>query len=81
MLTNTDSLISRTDAVASLTRLRQEWQDAVDGQNLIDVKTRVGFFLGDVVMLLGLTISEQEKVLGKELLRDLSIMLDEKIME
>ena len=58
------------DVVGSLAQLREEWQEAVDGENLIDVQASVGLLLGDVVMLLGLSADEQVAVLGEELRRE-----------
>jgi hypothetical protein len=56
--------------IGSLARLREEWEEAVDGESLIDVQTSFGLLLGDVVMLLGLSADEQVAVLGEELRRD-----------
>jgi hypothetical protein len=53
-----------------LAHLRQEWQETVDGENLIDVQASVGLLLGDVVMMLGLSSDEQVAVLGEELRRE-----------
>ena len=63
MLTQSNPVISRLDVIGSLARLREEWQEAVDGQSLIDVQGSVGLLLGDVVMLLGLSADEQSAVL------------------
>ena len=60
----------RSDIVNSLAHLRQEWQETVDGENLIDVQASVGLLLGDVVMMLGLSSDEQVAVLGEELRRE-----------
>jgi hypothetical protein len=37
---------------------------------LIDVEASVGLFLGDVVMLLGLSADEQKVVLGEDLRKE-----------
>jgi len=66
----TKSGISRSDVVDSLAHLRQEWQESVDGESLIDVQASVGLLLGDVVMMLGLSSDEQVAVLGEELRRE-----------
>jgi hypothetical protein len=70
MLTQNNPVISRLDVIGSLAHLREEWQEAVDGESLIDVQASVGLLLGDVVMLLGLSADEQAAVLGEELRRD-----------
>ena len=70
MLTQTETVIFRSDVIGSLARLRQEWQAAIDGESLIDVQASVGLLLGDVVMMLGLSSDEQVAVLGEELRRE-----------
>ena len=70
MLTQSKFAIPRLDVIGSLAQLREEWQEAVDGQSLIDVEASVGLLLGDVVMLLGLSADEQAAVLGEELRRE-----------
>ena len=70
MFTQSKSAIPRLDVIGSLAQLREEWQEAVDGESLIDVQASVGLLLGDVVMLLGLSADEQNAVLGEDLRRE-----------
>jgi hypothetical protein len=70
MFTQARSGIDRLDVVGSLAQLREEWQEAVDGESLIYVQASVGLLLGDVVMLLGLSADEQTAVLGEDLRRE-----------
>jgi hypothetical protein len=70
MFTHTRHAISRMDIVDSLAHLRQEWQETVDGESLIDVQASVGLMLGDMVMMLGLSSDEQKAVLGEDLRRE-----------
>lgn len=67
MATQTNSVISRSDTIASLARFRQEWQSSLNGQSLIDAQASVGLMLIDVVMMLGLSSEEQVAVLGETL--------------
>ncbi|MEM2111483.1 MAG: hypothetical protein QXX08_06360 [Candidatus Bathyarchaeia archaeon] len=78
MFTQNRSAIDRLDVVGSLARLREEWQEAVDGESLIDVQASVWLLLGDVVMLLGLSADEQVAVLGKELRNEFIQMLKQR---
>jgi len=57
-------------ALANLSVLRQEWEQAADGDSLINVPTSVGLLLFDVTARLGLTQEEQAQVLGDQLFRE-----------
>ncbi len=60
----------RAFALANLSVLRQEWEQAADGDSLINVPASVGLLLFDVTARLGLTQEEQTQVLGDELFRE-----------
>ena len=57
-------------ALANLSVLRQEWEQAADGDSLINVPASVGLLLFDVTARLGLTQEEQAQVLGDQLFRE-----------
>ena len=57
-------------ALANLSVLRQEWEQAADGDSLINVPASVGLLLFDVTTRLGLTQEEQTQVLGDQLFRE-----------
>lgn len=60
----------RASALANLCALRQEWEQAADGDSLINVPASVGLLLFDVTTRLGLTQDEQTQVLGDQLFRE-----------
>ena len=63
--------VPRSYVVTALTRLREEWQEAADGESLIDVDGNVALLLADVAMSIGLSTVEQVQVLGHELAQEL----------
>jgi len=60
----------RAFALANLSVLRQEWEQAAGGDSLINVPASVGLLLFDVTTRLGLTQEEQTQVLGDQLFRE-----------
>jgi hypothetical protein len=66
----------QVELVPTLAKLRYEWQQAANGESLLDMDANVGLMLADIVNSLGLTPQEQARVLGKELLGELSAMLE-----
>ncbi|MCK6567910.1 MAG: hypothetical protein L6Q45_09510 [Anaerolineales bacterium] len=60
----------RALALANLSVLRQEWEQAADGDSLINVPASVGLLLFDVTARLGLTLEEQAQVLGDQLFQE-----------
>ncbi len=63
--------LPRSFVVDALAGLRQEWQEAVDGNNLVDIRASVGLLLADVVMSIGLDTVEQLQVFGADLTHEL----------
>lgn len=61
-------ILDRDEAIAGLTRLREEWQDAANGAPLSDVQASVGLLLVDVVNAIGLLPEEAAQVLGEYVL-------------
>lgn len=57
--------LDRLAVIAALTHLREEWEDAADGQPLHTVQGNVGLLLDDVLDALDLTILEKGLVRGQ----------------
>jgi hypothetical protein len=55
-----------------LTRMRQEWEEAADGESLLSTKGSVGHILADVTKALELSEDERLEVLGANLYVDLN---------
>ncbi len=58
------STLERSTVIATLTHLREAWEEAADGQPINEVQGSVGLLLKDVLDALGLTTLEQGEVLG-----------------
>ena len=65
----------RFQIVTTLSRIRQEWQDAADGKSLVEVEGNMGMLLADVLNGIGLGTSEQVQVLGKDLFQEIQDFL------
>ena len=61
--------------VTTLSRIRQEWQDAADGKSLVEVEGNMGMLLADLLNGIGLGTSEQVQVLGKDLFQEIQDFL------
>ena len=61
--------------VTTLSRIRQEWQDAADGKSLVEVDGNMGMLLADLLNGIGLGTSEQVQVLGKDLFQEIQDFL------
>ncbi len=57
----------RPTVLPALARYRRVWQDAVDGQSLLEMRAPVGLILAEVADALGMNIQERRAVLGAEL--------------
>lgn len=62
--------------IKALISLRQEWQDAAQGESLLNVEGNVGLFLADLVNTLGLSVHEQTIVLGQALFDEMRDLLN-----
>ena len=60
----------RFQLVSTLTRIREEWQEAVGNSSLIEVEGNMGMLLADLINGIGLRTDEQIQVLGSDLFRD-----------
>ncbi|HAX70969.1 MAG: hypothetical protein KPEEDBHJ_00220 [Anaerolineales bacterium] len=65
----------RFQVVGSLTRIRQEWQDAAGTPSLIEVDGNMGMLLADLINGLDLGTNEQVQVLGEDLYQELKDFL------
>lgn len=65
----------RASTLANLSVLRKEWEQAAEGDSLINVPASVGLLLFDVTARLGLTQEEQAQVLGDQLFREALVKL------
>jgi hypothetical protein len=83
MLTATQpQIMTNANVVEVLTNFRQEWEQAAEGESLVDVKGSVGLVLFDLVTALALRQSEQVQVLGSALyeeLRDTLVVIPENV--
>lgn len=68
--------IPQVQLISLLSTLRQEWQDAAQGQSLLDMEANVGLMLADLVNSLDLSVQEQTLVLGPELYAEMQTILD-----
>jgi len=66
---------ARDGLLQNLTALRQEWEAAAEGDNLLDVTASVGLMLLDVATKLGLTPDERAFFLGVCLEQEASTLL------
>ena len=66
----------RTRLVLALAELRKEWQAAVKGATLLEVKTPVGLLFNDIANRLQLSPQERHVLLGGELINDVESFLE-----
>ena len=77
MLTiNQPKIMTTSNVVEVISKFRQEWEQTVEGQSLIEVKGSVGLMLFDLVVALALICNEQVQVLGSTLYQELQDMLE-----
>ena len=70
----------RTQVVQALGDFRRQWQQMVDGQNLIDVKASVGLMLSDIADRLELNSQERHAMLGGQLINQINCLIEERIV-
>lgn len=61
--------------ISTLTRLRQEWQEATAGTSLLETDGNMGLVLADLINGFGLDVDDQCQILGTELFQELSDFL------
>jgi hypothetical protein len=67
--------ITRPQMVNSLARIRVEWEQAADGNSLVQANASVGLLLADLSIAIGLTPDEQAQALGEDLVNELQDVL------
>jgi hypothetical protein len=65
----------RIQIISVLSKLRQEWQGAAQGESLLDIEANVGLIFADLVNSFGLPTHEQSLVLGPELFDEMREVL------
>ena len=70
----------RAQVVQSLGEFRREWQQMVDGQNLVDVKASIGLILADIADRLELNSQERHAMLGGQLINQINYLREEQII-
>ena len=75
MLQSPTQTVPHTHIVSTLSRLRQEWQQATDGGSLLETSGNIGLVLADLINGLGLNVDDQREVLGNELFQELNNFL------
>lgn len=71
----TDQGAIETRIVSTLTRLRQEWQEATERTSLLEADGNIGFILADLINGFELKPNEQRQILGNELFQELKDIL------
>jgi hypothetical protein len=66
---------SHAQILSTLTRLRQEWQEATDGVSLLETSGNMGLVLADLMNGFKLSAEDQRQILGPELFRELADVL------
>jgi len=61
--------------VVVLSTLRQEWQEAANGNSLLNVEGNIALILADLINSFGLTPNEQSQVLGADLFGEIQELL------
>jgi len=61
--------------VSTLSRLRQEWQEATGETSLLEIDGNMGLILADLINGFGLNIHDQYQILGNDLFRELKDFL------
>jgi hypothetical protein len=65
----------RTQLISTLSRIRQEWQDAAGSNSLIEVDGNMGMLFVDLINGVDLGFTEQVQVLGTDLYQELKDFL------
>ncbi|MFZ1040517.1 MAG: hypothetical protein WCA79_15995 [Anaerolineales bacterium] len=71
------SVSLRSQMILSLAGFRQEWEEAVQEESLINVQAPVGLLLADVLERLNLNEQEKFAVMGVRLCREVETLLSD----
>lgn len=63
--------------INAISRIREEWEEAAEGESLVEVKASVGLLLAEIVEAFGLSVEEQRAALGAKLFEDVSRLLND----
>lgn len=66
---------TRFQLVSTLSRIRQEWQEAIGSSSLIETEGNMGMLLADLINGLGLDHAEQMHILGEDLFQEMQDFL------
>ena len=66
---------AQTQIISTLSRLRQEWQEATEGASLLETNGNIGLVLADLINGFGLNAEDQCRILGTELFQELKDFL------
>ena len=66
---------TRFQLVSTLSRIRQEWQEAIGSSSLIETEGKMGMLLADLINGLGLGHAEQMHILGEDLFQEMQDFL------
>ncbi|HEY5729506.1 MAG TPA: hypothetical protein VIS72_05605 [Anaerolineales bacterium] len=69
------SSTQRFQLVGTLTRIREDWQEATGKLSLIEVEGNMGMLLADLINGIGLGTDEQIQVLGTALFQEMQDFL------
>jgi hypothetical protein len=70
-----DQMMTQSRIISTLTRLRQEWQEATVGISLLETDGNMGLVLADLINGFGLDVDDQCRILGNDLFRELKDFL------
>ena len=70
-----DQSTAHTQIISTLSRLREEWQEATDGASLLETNGNIGLVLADLINGFGLNAEDQSRILGTELFQELKDFL------
>ena len=73
--TLTTQAVAHPQIVSTLSRLRQEWQEATAGSSLLEIDGNMGLILADLINGFGLNAEDQYQILGSELFSEIQDFL------
>jgi hypothetical protein len=71
-----DQTMTQSKIISTLTRLRQEWQEATEGASLLETDGNIRLILADLLNGFGLDAEDQSRILGAKLSQELRDFLN-----
>ena len=71
-----DQTMTQSKIISTLTRLRQEWQEATEGASLLETDGNIGLILADLLNGFGLDTEDRSRILGAKLSQELRDFLN-----